>query len=176
MTTTVRDYIEDTLPADFTNSSNEYPCHEGVVSEDGVTLTFKRSIWSLVDSDMGDLFIATIKDEDDEDVPDDEKFFYQFADGAKEAILESFKKIIKDEVVDVADENDMSYYLDIPDSGDVEELEISITFTGDRYLNMDEEVFSDFSWNYVATFYNMDDAGTYNHPYLWGNAQRALNA
>lgn len=177
MTTIVRDYFEDTLPEDFVNASTEYPCHEGYVNEDGVTLTFKRSIWSLVDYDMGDLFIATEKDEDDEDVPEDEKFYYHFVEGAKEAILESFKAIIKEEVGNVPTEEDgVKFYIDIPDSGAVEEIELSITFAGEHYLNMDEETFSNFIWNYVATFYNMDDAGTYNHPYLWGNAKRALNA
>lgn len=176
MTDIVRDYIDDTLPDYFTNVDDIHPCHEGTVHDDGVTLSFKRSVWSLVDSGMGELFTAEIKDEDNEDAPEDEKFYYYFAEGAKEAILDSFKKIIKEEVNGVADESDMSFYIDIPDSGAVEELELSVTFTGDKYLDMSEEEFSEFSWNYVATFYNMDDAGTYNHPYLWGNAQRALNA
>lgn len=182
ITITPRDYMDNELPNSMSCVDYPHKDHEVFVNEDGVTLTFKRSMFSIYDDNptITELMFDMEKSDEDSDEVTETSHYYNFKDGAEEAFVEALKNIVVRKVPTVNDEiegsDGVGFYVEIPDSGDVDMLELSIMFTGDYYLDMPEEAFQSFIWDYVATFYNMDDAGTFNHPYLYWNAVKAFEA
>lgn len=175
--TTPNDYMDDNLPDDMACIDRpEFSCHEVFVHETGVTLTFKRSMFSIFDYEremVEKMFTMEPSDEETDEVTET-SHYYNFKPGAEEVLGEAIEKIVTAKVPSVKDEiegkDSVEYYVELPDSGDIDMLEMSIKFNGDYFLELEEEEFSEFIWDYVATFYNMDDNGTFNHPYLYSVA------
>lgn len=181
ITITPRDFMDSELPNSMACVDYPYRDHEVFVNEDGVTLTFKRSMFSIYDANptMTSMMFDIEKNDEESDEITETSHYYNFKDGAMESFVEALKNIIVLQVPSINDDHagsdGVGFYVELPDSGDVDMLELSIVFNGDYYLDMPEEEFQNFIWNYVRTFYNMDDAGTDNHPYLYWDALSAFD-
>ena len=175
----VADFVNDNLPdEDALVERGLHDCHEVYVADDYVSLIFRRSAFSINNAyfeelDESDFFEVSEGNVDSE--WDEELRRYEFKPGVDDIMADCIKEIVLSQV-EVSPQvlSRMEFYVDIPGSGDIDMVEMAIHFNGDDFQNVELEKFSGFIWDFVATFYNMDDRGTYNYPYLYDNVRRVM--
>lgn len=171
---TVRNNIDEDLAYRVINEPQIQNQFEIYVQEDSVTISYRRTVYSILGykPELGELF-AKHKGNLDSEYPE-EQTYYSLVEGAEQAFINAFENIIREKNAGLLAGKNVSFYADIPDSGDIDELELSIVFRDEEILDMEIDKFDLFAWDFVATILNMDDAGTFNHPYLYGDVARLM--